>query len=277
MSDLIEKIGKSLIQHGKINNRIYIMKLFPNDAEKVMDRCTELCKINNYSKIFAKVPNKIFDLFKTEGFEVEAKIPNFYKGEEDCVFLAKYLDSNREKLENHKELINVQKIVKKKESIDVPSPLSKNYKMQIMTKSDTKLMAELYKKVFNSYPFPIFDEAYLAQTMDEGVKYAGIWHENRLISLASAETCFEFKNSEMTDFATLSEYRGNNLALNLLKFLESKLIIEGYKTLYTIARANSIGMNATFKKNNYEYAGLLKNNTNIGGSIESMNVWYKEL
>jgi hypothetical protein len=36
-------------------------------------------------------------------------------------------------------------------------------------------------------------------------------------------------------------------------------------------------MNITFAKNGYEYAGTLKNNTNISGNIESMNVWYKHL
>jgi len=46
---------------------------------------------------------------------------------------------------------------------------------------------------------------------------------------------------------------------------------------YTIARANSYGMNITFAKANYTFAGKLTNNTNISGDIESMNVWYKKL
>ena len=29
MQDKIEKIGKTIIQHGKTNNRIYLMKLLP--------------------------------------------------------------------------------------------------------------------------------------------------------------------------------------------------------------------------------------------------------
>jgi hypothetical protein len=36
-------------------------------------------------------------------------------------------------------------------------------------------------------------------------------------------------------------------------------------------------MNITFSKLGYKYGGLLKNNTNISGAIESMNVWYKEI
>ena len=48
-------------------------------------------------------------------------------------------------------------------------------------------------------------------------------------------------------------------------------------TAYTIARAISFGMNITFAKNGYKYSGTLKNNTNISGKLESMNVWYKYL
>ncbi len=37
------------------------------------------------------------------------------------------------------------------------------------------------------------------------------------------------------------------------------------------------GMNITFAKTGYTYAGTLINNTNISGRLESMNVWYKHI
>ena len=81
----------------------------------------------------------------------------------------------------------------------------------------------------------------------------------------------------MTDFATFADYRGNDFALILLSFMEEKMQKEGMKTSYTIARAKSYGMNLTFAKRNYNFAGLLINNTNISGSIENMNVLYKKI
>jgi hypothetical protein len=48
------------------------------------------------------------------------------------------------------------------------------------------------------------------------------------------------------------------------------------KTLYTIARSHSAGMNITFAKKGYLFGGTLINNTDISGKIESMNVWYKK-
>ena len=52
---------------------------------------------------------------------------------------------------------------------------------------------------------------------------------------------------------------------------------QGMHTAYTIARSLSAGMNITFAKLGYVFAGTLTNNTNISGKIESMNVWYKLL
>jgi hypothetical protein len=44
-----------------------------------------------------------------------------------------------------------------------------------------------------------------------------------------------------------------------------------------IARAPSFGMNITFARMGYSFAGRLINNTNIGGQFEDMNVWHKNL
>jgi putative beta-lysine N-acetyltransferase len=87
----------------------------------------------------------------------------------------------------------------------------------------------------------------------------------------------ENKNAEMTDFATLPKHRGKNLSYFLLKAMEKEMAVQDYKTLFTIARSASVGMNATFARRDYEFAGTLVNNTLIGEDIESMNVWYKHL
>ena len=59
--------------------------------------------------------------------------------------------------------------------------------------------------------------------------------------------------------------------------MEKYLKERNYKTLYTIARALSPGINFTFSKMGYKYGGTLINNTNIGSSLESMNIWYKKI
>lgn len=138
-------------------------------------------------------------------------------------------------------------------------------------------MATLYRQVFATYPFPIHDEAYLRQTMAEDVIYFGIWEGDELIALTSAEMDRQGENAEMTDFATRPDCQGRGLANYLLAQAEAAAAQCGIKTAYTIARSYSPGMNITFARNGYTYSGTLTHNTQISGTLESMNVWHKSL
>ena len=135
----------------------------------------------------------------------------------------------------------------------------------------------MYKKIFDTYPFPIYDPKYILKTIQGNVIYFSIWKKDTIIALASSEMDITSKNVEMTDFATLPAYRGKGLSQCLLKQMENEMSKRQIKTAYTIARALSVGINMAFAKMGYTYGGTLKNNTNICGRLESMNVWYKFL
>ena len=113
--------------------------------------------------------------------------------------------------------------------------------------------------------------------MASHIVYFGIWMEDQLVALSSAEMDTEARNVEMTDFATLPDGRGDGLATILLGAMEAQMHDRGMATGYTIARAPSFGMNITFARMGYSFAGRLINNTHIGGQFEDMNVWYKSL
>ena len=81
----------------------------------------------------------------------------------------------------------------------------------------------------------------------------------------------------MTDFATLPSHRGRGLATHLLGRMDGAARTAGERVAYTIARAVSFGMNITFARRGYAFGGTLVSNTQIGGAIESMNIWYKVL
>ncbi len=278
MSDKIEKIGKSLIQHGKYNDRIYLMKLNRDDFPEIINQIDVLAKTYDYSKIFVKVPSWAKQRFEVSGYKTEAYIPNFYNGTDDAFFMAKYLNPVRE-IKSDNELIN--KIIATAQNIEPINAadlyLKDNLKYDLLTQNDVRELAEVYKKVFETYPFPIHDPAYLIKTMNDNVVYFGIWDNDTLIAVSSCEMNIADRNVEMTDFATLPEYRSKGLASYLLMKMENEMLERGMITAYTIARAASYGMNITFAKHRYIYTGTLINNTNIFGGIESMNVWYKTL
>jgi putative beta-lysine N-acetyltransferase len=158
-----------------------------------------------------------------------------------------------------------------------PVSLPKDAILRPCIKKDAERISKIYQKVYMSYPFPIDDPEYIAETMEGDFDYFCIEKGNKMVALSSFEL---FKNSnsvEMTDFATLPDFRGNGYAGILLQKMELQTKKKNFKTAFTVARAVSVGMNITFAKNGYIYGGRLTNNTNISGNIESMNVWYKKL
>lgn len=278
MSDVIVKIGNSVIQHGKNNDRIYLMKICRDEASELVVELNLLAYKHKYTKIFAKIPYSVKELFTNYGYTMEAHIPYLFAGKEDGFFMAKYFYSERKNNKNKETISNILKVCfekpKKNEAI---FDLKENFCFKRAKPEDAYQIAALYKKVFKTYPFPIYTHEYIQKTMNENTEYFGIWENNNLIAVSSLEKDLDAQNAEMTDFAVLPEYRGNGFANFLLKEMEASTKAQNIKTSYTIARTLSFGMNICFAKRGYSFAGTLVNNTNICGNLESMNVWYKPI
>ncbi len=274
--DKIEVIGDSLIQHGKLSNRVYLMRIsVKDDPANIFESIHQLVQDNGYTKIFAKIPSTLLPVLIEKDYHIEAVIPDFYYGKTDAFFMSAFYDKDRaiadpEAMNVFKEMLRKfnPKTVFKPE-IEIPM---KELKIQ-----DASEIAEVYTKVFKSYPFPIHDPEYIKETMKTHVRYFGIRDGSRLTAVSSAEIDDTYKNAEMTDFAVDPEFRGQKLACYLLHEMEQQLANQGIRTAYTIARLHSPAMNMTFLKNGYKYSGTLVKNTNISGKIESMNVYYKPL
>ncbi|TQD26785.1 putative beta-lysine N-acetyltransferase [Methanolobus vulcani] len=277
MHDQVLKINNSVIQHGPFNDRVYLMKLSPEDYGEVPAKIEGIAESNGYSKIFSKIPSSAKDYFQEISHVEEAYVPGMYNGTEGASFMAKFLSNEREKEITADEVEAVISTALSKINSPKEVTLSGDEDCFVCTGEDVQEMAKIYDRVFASYPFPIKDPQYLLRTMQENLIYFGIRKAGKIVALASCEMDVDNSNVEMTDFATLPEYRGRGYSYYLLRKMESKMREMGIITAYTIARARSYGMNITFSRSSYSYAGTLVNNTNISGSIESMNVWYKKL
>lgn len=277
--DVIEKFSDgTVIHHGKSNDRAYLIKKGKIEVDKLICQLKDLAKKNSYSKIFAKSNLESLSYFIDQDFTVEAIIPQYYDGQSDLFWTCCYLNDNRPDehkalQQNYKEVLALAKS-KQLEGDEVSLPDNNEVIIRKCTPNDTAEMVAIYKKIFASYPFPIYDENYLIKTMHDSIDYYCAEKNGKIIALGTAELDFDSLSAEMTDFATLPESRGLNIALQILAEMEKKSAQKGIKTFFTIARAISPAMNITFAKHGYKYGGRLKNNTNISGSIESMNVWY---
>ncbi len=276
MYDKLEIIGQSIIQHGKYNDRIYLMELNPKDLPNLFTNFKALLTKNKYSKIIAKVPEKYKEIFINKGYVEEANIPNFYYGKENMMFLAKYYQLDRKINHQKAKIENILKTALKKLHFNsLINDKQLTYK-QLSEKNITD-MAGVYKKVFKTYPFPIFEEDYLKNSLENDVIYFGAFKNNVLVGISSCEINYQKSYVEMTDFAILEKFRGNHISLYLLNIMEEEMIKQGIKKAYTMARALSYGMNITFAKMGYAFTGTVINNANIFGEIESLNIWHKDL
>lgn len=280
MVDQMEKIGDSLIQHGTLNQRIYLMKLARADFPDILDQIDIRVRSNHYTKIFIKAPAWAYGELINRGYVQEAYIPAFYQGKGDLFFMSRFIDPQRAVLPEPDQSViidHLDKALERWNSSPTLALIENGLAMRVCGPEDSDALADIYKQVFKSYPFPIHDPAYILDTMKTHVIYFGVYDGGRLIAASSAEMDQDARNAEMTDFATLPEYRGKRLALFLLQVMEQEMKDRNVPTLFTIARALSAGMNITFAKNGYRFSGTLINNTNISGKIESMNIWYKRL
>jgi len=275
--DTIQTIRGSMIQHGPHNDRIYLMRLAPGNDRSLIHELERLARQNRYGKIFAKIPADAWPTFEESDFQIEAVIPGLFNGKIDGFFIAKYCHAARQRdldpanSDRTRQWAQAgSKNLKSYDNREFPEITS-------CALSDAPEMSAFYKEVFRTYPFPIDDPTYLQQMINQGVPYYAIRNAGRIAALAATEIDWDHENAEMTDFATLPNWRGHGYAGLLLDHMEHQATKSGLKTVYTIARAASRGMNHVFQNRGYTYSGLLKNNSQICGAIQSMTIWYKHL
>lgn len=275
--DTIEIIDGALVQHGPHNDRIYLMRLQTADADRIPATLEALGRRKGYGKIFAKIPAPAWPAFASAGYVREAVIPGFFQGRTSGYFVSRYLRAGRRRIpprERHLERIRPRR---KGPAARGRRPGCGAPVVSPCRLVDAHAMSRIYRQVFRTYPFPVQRPDYLRGMMEEGVRYFAIRIRGRIAALAGAEIDTRARHAEMTDFATLPAFRGRGMAGALLRHMEKNVRTAGIRTAFTIARAASPGMNAVFRRHGYRYAGLLRNNTQIAGRLESMTVWYKPL
>jgi len=215
--EVIRTDNGSIIQHGKYNDRIYLMKIDEKDIPAIIVEINDLAHKNSYGKILARVPLWALPLFKADGYITEAYIPGYIKGEEDIHFVSKFLNSDRLRGIETDMLRKLSNILL--ESSGEPGPgKTPEYDVNIITEGDTAEVADLFRQVFKTYPFPVHDPEYIINSMKTDTRYFGIKNnKNEFIAVSSAEIDPDNLNAEMTDFAVLKSHRGKKTFYSIIE------------------------------------------------------------
>tara|TARA_R110002012_G_scaffold263456_2_gene446402 strand:+ start:41379 stop:42221 length:843 start_codon:yes stop_codon:yes gene_type:complete len=278
MLDTIEELEGSLVQHGETHNRLYVKECPEHNLKAFIPKIKALAQQNKYDKILGKIPENAISFFETNGYKIEAKIPGLYHGEINGYFLADYLNKNRsykderalKTIESVKTIAQAAKSTAEEGFMKLPS----RYEVRTLGKKDLTALAQLHQRVFTSYDVPIDDEAYLTNLLKKNHQFYGLFDEGELIVSAILQINVKQSNIEIVDIATHPNFRGQNLSYYVLQEIKQKSSELGCKTLFSLVRATSYGLNITFSKHGFHLGGTLYNNTMIANRLESMNVWY---
>ncbi|MGO4889695.1 putative beta-lysine N-acetyltransferase [Anaerobacillus sp. MEB173] len=249
---------------------------YRGNIASIVTRAEEVAIDHSLSKIIIKAKEGDWRQLVSNGYQLEGIIEGYFSGS-DAYFMTYYLSDDRRISKYWKKEDKIIKSVTELSDHEQNQTLPSGYTIRLATKEDASSLAKLYHLVFPSYPTPMNEENYIGKVIDEGTIFYIVEWKNEIVSAASAEVNTDDHNAEMTDCATLPEHRKHGFMKVLITELEKRLIKQNIYCSYSLARAQSFGMNAVFWKLGYRYNGRLTKNCEIFGELEDMNLWVKKL
>ena len=109
MTDHVETLGRSLVQHGPLNDRIYLMRLHRPDLPALLPALERLARDRRYGKILARIPADASAAFKAGGYAPEVVVPGMMAAAQDGLFVTRYLSSERSREREPERLAAVRR------------------------------------------------------------------------------------------------------------------------------------------------------------------------
>ncbi len=258
------------------NRRLKVYDLSAKDLSASIAAAPDAAEEQVIGKVTAYALPGESHLWEDLGFRQEAVIRGFYSDSVDAHLWAAYPNPQREDCVRDAQHEAAVSIAESKEPL-ATTALLPGYDCRIASPEDAADIADLMSQTFPVYPTPI-SEHVIGEQIRTGSNHFRLVENpyGDLVAVASAELDLERSSAEMTDCATRPDLRGRGLMAHILSKLETDLLRRfGISDLYTIARADEVGMNCVFSKLGYEYTGRLVNNCRMPNGWESMNVWCK--
>ncbi|MBN1459396.1 MAG: GNAT family N-acetyltransferase [Armatimonadetes bacterium] len=229
----------------------------------------------SFTKLTACAPAGEDRRWRGLGFRREAIIRGFFADGAPAHLWASYANLARAANPRRSSQDEIVKLAAGKEPRDVQLPAG--YRDAPAGERWTGAIAQLLGQTFSQYPSSLRESDLRARIHTGSSVFRVIFDEGgELAAVASAEIDHRRKHAEMTDCATRPSKRGQGLMSYLLASLERELWEQlRIGDLYTLARAEEVGMNRVFARLGYVYTGRLTNNCRMPGGWESMNVWCK--
>ncbi|RCX20074.1 beta-lysine acetyltransferase [Anaerobacterium chartisolvens] len=271
---VLEEEGLAANVYADLHNQRIKLLDYTGKVEGLPGKLILLCKKYRLGKVICTIPERSITNFLDAGYLEEGMMDGYFKGVKGYC-LSYFADKKRLVSKNTDE---EDRIVRKANEVKNQFVFRQSsFQVRTALPDDADSVANLFKEVFKTYPTPMDNPDYIKKVMGEHVLFKVALADGKLVSTASADIDPQMLHAEITDCATLPEYRGQGLLSQLVYHLEQELSAKGFKTFYSLSRALSGGINIVLSKHGYTYSGRLVNNCNIMGTFEDMNIWVKSM
>ncbi len=260
----------------KPNRRVIFYQYEEDNLVNQLESIESLEKLHNIEKVSVYGTEGEINLLEEMDLTLEGKIDGFFNGE-DAYIYSQFINPKRSISPFREKQEQIIQSAQNKYEGEVEFNLPYQFQLRNAEKQDVMEMAQVYGQVFQTYPTPMNEPGYIKKVMEQETLFSLVTHDDQIVSIASADINSKYNNAEITDCATLPEYRGKGLLSYIINHLERRLEKKHVPNLFSLTRAKSAGMNHVIAKHEYEYRGTLVQNCNISGSFEDMNIWVKNL
>lgn len=259
-----------------INNRMKVKSFSGENKEGMTKYVIKLASRYNFGKLLFNATEELSEVLEREGFILEGSYPGFFNGTTAYGYSYYFKKDRQNSPYLQKEDQILESIFERKKSGTITDTVfPADLKLRIANEDDIEHLVKLYSEIFSTYPSPLLNPSYVGDCMKSNVLFVGAFDGEQPVSAASVEMDLENMNAEITDCATLSEFRAKGLLTLIITKLEELMYQREINCLYSLARAGSYGMNASLYNLGYKYTGRFINNCHIGGRFENMNLWVK--
>jgi putative beta-lysine N-acetyltransferase len=255
-----------------LNKRIKVLDYHSKNIDLLISYLHNLGR-GMFSKIIVVARENDWQDFLGRGYVLEGVNRGYYRGRPGF-YMVKFLTAERRMSDSPDKEDQILRDIFRRSRASAPPSLPAGYSLRNAVPDDIPQIIQLFKSIFASYPSPITDPGYLNQFIKNHI-FQVVLYSSQIVSTASADTDRKYLSAEMTDCACLPEHRSWGLMTCLLHSIEQELLQDGFKNLYSIARASQPGINAVLWKLGYNFGGCFINNCTIGGQFENMNLWVK--
>jgi len=265
---------RARIRLDQRNERLTLLSYeFFGSIAPLADLLIDTARQERFGKVVVVARGSDWEAFLTRGFALEASTRRYFHGAPGS-FMSYFLTAERQvrdRLEDEQRLL--QAVLEQPEA--APGPLPEGYTLVEAGADRAEELANLYDLVFASYPSPLTDPDYVRGLIEsgEGLFLLAVTADGQIASAAAAEIDQADANAEITNCATLPDYRGEGLMATLVDEVRRRLAARQIACIYSMARAHSHGMNLVLHRLGFGYRGRLIRHAHIGGDFEDLNLW----